>query len=92
MGWEREFEDPIPLPNGGQLITLRDAGKYIEALPAAEHELEHWKTAIEILLLVVQHRCPRMMARIAVMKALYPGPAGPPEPRRRRAKKYNIIS
>jgi hypothetical protein len=24
-GWHRAFDDPIPLPNGGQLLTLRDA-------------------------------------------------------------------
>jgi hypothetical protein len=32
-GWEREFEDPIPLPNGRQLITLKDAADYIMKLP-----------------------------------------------------------
>jgi hypothetical protein len=25
-GWDREFYDPIPLPDGGELRTLRDAG------------------------------------------------------------------
>ena len=28
-----KFDDPIPLPDGGQLVTLRDAGNYIAALP-----------------------------------------------------------
>jgi hypothetical protein len=28
-GWQREFDDPIPLPDGRQLITLQDAGTYI---------------------------------------------------------------
>ena len=23
-GWQREFEDPIPLPSGRKLITLRE--------------------------------------------------------------------
>jgi hypothetical protein len=32
--WKREFEDPIPLPRGRQLVTLRDAADYILALPA----------------------------------------------------------
>jgi hypothetical protein len=28
-GWKREFEDPIPLPRGRQLVTLKDAADYI---------------------------------------------------------------
>ena len=24
-GWQRKFEDPIPLPKGRQLVTLKDA-------------------------------------------------------------------
>jgi hypothetical protein len=34
-GWKRAFDDPIPLPNGRQLITLRDAADYIMKLPKA---------------------------------------------------------
>jgi hypothetical protein len=36
--WYREFDDPIPLPRGRQLGTLRDAGEFITKLPKAEHE------------------------------------------------------
>src|SRR5215467_1081285 len=35
-GWSRRFDDPIPLPGRGQLVTLRDAGVYIVALPPRE--------------------------------------------------------
>jgi hypothetical protein len=28
-GWRRRFDEPIPLPRGRQLVTLRDAGNYI---------------------------------------------------------------
>jgi hypothetical protein len=35
-GWETPFDDPIPLPNGRQLVTLQDAGTYITKLPKAE--------------------------------------------------------
>src|SRR5271169_4138712 len=37
-GWKRPFEDPIPLPRGRQLVTLKDAADYITRLPKAEHE------------------------------------------------------
>jgi hypothetical protein len=35
-GWSREFDDPIPLSRGRQLVTLQDAGTYITKLPKAE--------------------------------------------------------
>jgi hypothetical protein len=25
-GWKRSFDNPIPLPRGRQLVTLKDAG------------------------------------------------------------------
>jgi hypothetical protein len=28
--WSREFDDPIPLPRGRQLITIKDAADYNE--------------------------------------------------------------
>ena len=37
-GWQRRFDDPIPLPDGGELVTLEDAGNYITKLPKAERE------------------------------------------------------
>ena len=32
-GWGREFDDPIELPDGGELVTLKDGGNYIMKLP-----------------------------------------------------------
>jgi hypothetical protein len=32
-GWQRKFDDPIPLPDGRMLVTLKDAGDYITSLP-----------------------------------------------------------
>jgi hypothetical protein len=34
-GWSRTFDDPIPVPDGSELRTLRDAGHYVAALPKA---------------------------------------------------------
>jgi hypothetical protein len=36
-GWKRPFNNPIPLPRGRQLVTLKDAANYIVKLPKAEH-------------------------------------------------------
>jgi hypothetical protein len=69
-GWSRKFEEPIPLPKGKPLITLRDAANYITMLPKAEHEAEEWQAAMQALLLVAEQSGPTMFARIGVMRAL----------------------
>lgn len=54
-GWDRTFDDPIPLPDGRELVTLREAGQFIASFPKDEHDAEEWRTAIEALMLVVEH-------------------------------------
>jgi monoamine oxidase len=44
--------------------------KYITDLPKAEHDVEEWQAAMQVLLLVAEHDGPAMFARIGVMKAL----------------------
>jgi len=70
QGWKRPFDDPIPLPRGRQLVTLKDAANYIQKLPKAEQDLDEWQAAVEALLLVVELSGPTMMARIGVLRAL----------------------
>jgi hypothetical protein len=69
-GWTRRFEDPISLPRGRQLVTLREAASYVMALPKAEHDADEWQAAMEALLLVAEHGGPVMFARVGVMRAL----------------------
>jgi hypothetical protein len=38
MPWSSEFDDPIPLADGRQLLTLEDAADYIQRLPKAEQK------------------------------------------------------
>jgi hypothetical protein len=54
-GWHRTSDDPIPLPDGSELRTLRDAGNYIAGLPKREHGTFAWRAAIEALMLVAEH-------------------------------------
>jgi hypothetical protein len=68
--WARRFDDPIPLPRGRQLVTLKHAAEYIQKLPEPEQDLKDWQAAVEALLLVVELNGPTMMARIGVMRAL----------------------
>jgi hypothetical protein len=70
VAWDQTFFDPIVLPSGKKLITLRDAAHYITKLPEAEHDADEWQAAMEALLLVAEHDGPTMFARISVMKAL----------------------
>ena len=69
-GWSKPFDDPIPLPRGRQLVTLRDAALYVTKLPKAEHDADEWQAAMEALLLVAEHAGPTMFARIGIMRAL----------------------
>jgi hypothetical protein len=68
--WDRQFDEPIPLPKGKRLITVRDAALYITELPKAEHDADEWQAAMQALLLVAEHDGPTMFARIGVMRAL----------------------
>ena len=68
--WSRAFDEPISVPRGRQLVTLKDAANYIQKLPKAEQLLEEWQSAVEALLLVVELNGPTMMARIGILRAL----------------------
>lgn len=70
MSWDQQFFDPIELPKGKKLVTLRDAATYITKLPKAENDAEEWQAAMEALLLVAESGGPTMFARIGVMRAL----------------------
>jgi hypothetical protein len=61
-GWSRQFDEPIALPDGGKLISVRDAANYITALPAKEAASPEWWVA--------DLGGPTMLARIGVMRAL----------------------
>jgi hypothetical protein len=69
-GWQRALDDPILLPRGRQLVTLRDAAKFITNLPKTEHDAPEWQAAMEALLLVAEFGGPVMFARIGIMRAL----------------------
>jgi hypothetical protein len=55
--WDRPFAEPVELPKGKKLVTLRDAALYITKLPKAEHDAEEWQAAMLALLLVAVPRC-----------------------------------
>ena len=88
MAWFKRFYDPIILPDGRELLTLRDAAEYITALPKAEHDAADWQVAMEALLLVADRDGPEMLAWISVLNAK---PAPPPAPQQKPAKVFRIV-
>jgi hypothetical protein len=89
--WLKRFIDPIILPDGRKLLTLRDAAEYITALPKAEHDEADWQVAMETLLLVAERNGPEMLARIAMMRALNRHVEPVLAPCQKPAKAYKII-
>jgi hypothetical protein len=61
-GWHHAFDDAIPLPGGGELHTLRDAGDFIAKLPKREHDAPAWLAAIPALML---GQCKPVWSRMA---------------------------
>jgi hypothetical protein len=62
MAWFKRFVDPI-VPDGRELLTLRDAAAYITALAKAEQDAADWQVAMETLLLVAERDGPDVLAR-----------------------------
>jgi hypothetical protein len=92
MAWFKRFVDPIVLPDGRELLTLRDAAEYITALPKAQHDAADWQVAMEVLLLVAERNGPEMLARIAVMKALNRhASTAPAVTRQKSAKVFRLV-
>jgi hypothetical protein len=90
-GWHRTLDDPIPLPDGGDLRTLSDAGNYIAKLPKREHNAPAWLAATQALMLVVERGGDTMLPRIGIMRALYPSGVPLILRKKRPAKKYRVV-
>lgn len=78
MTWSRKFEDPIPLPDGRNLITLRDAANYIMGLSTEAFASPDWQVAVAALVRASESE-PTTLARIAVMRALNSSSFNPPQ-------------
>jgi hypothetical protein len=89
--WSARFDDPIPVPNGKPLVTLKGAANYITKLPKIEQHHRSWQAAIEALILVAETDGPTMFARIGMMLALNRDHRPAPEPRRKAVKKYRVV-
>lgn len=82
--WDACFAEPIPLPDGGLLASLRDAGSYITKLPKTEHDAREWQTAMHVLIEAADHGGPVSFARLGVSQALHRNDEKAHEPSRKR--------
>lgn len=92
MPWSRRFDDPVTLPDGRALVTLRDAGQYIASLPKKKQGAPEWLAAAEAVLMAAEDRGPLLHARVGMSRALNAGKPEPERPPRRKGTKaYRII-
>jgi hypothetical protein len=69
-GWSRAFDDPIPLPRGRELVTLRDAIAWLAKLPKARHNYPDIQHAARLVTEAAERGGILMMAEIAVRRAI----------------------
>jgi hypothetical protein len=71
-GWLREFDDPIEIPDGTRLNTLREAiGYRAKAIPKPDRNMPAVTTSAEMLTYAAEREIAWMfMARMAVLKAI----------------------
>lgn len=72
MSWSARFAEPIALPAGGKLTTLKDAGAYITKLPKETQAAAVWQNATHVLIQAADHGGPIEFARLGMMQALFP--------------------
>jgi hypothetical protein len=71
MKWDRRFINPINLPDGRKLVTLKDAAEYVSALPFAVQTELLWQHAAESLKNAAERKKTWMTAaRRAMTRAL----------------------
>jgi len=65
------FDDPYPATGRRDLVTLRDAGAYIAALPKTKQQSPEWQAATKALIMAAEDRGPLMHAHVGMMLALH---------------------
>lgn len=67
MSWNRQFDEPILLPNGEKARTLEDAANYIKRLPESERDRHEWRLAIHLLIEAAEDSAPMIFARLGML-------------------------
>jgi hypothetical protein len=71
VSWSLRFAEPIVLPDGAKLTSLRESiAHLVKTIPAAERRLPAVLTAAEMLTAAAEHGGPIEFARIATLRAI----------------------
>jgi hypothetical protein len=72
LSWSQRFDDPIELPDGTTLRTLRDAIQYLgKTVPKAERDHPAVLVASDHLTRSAENGYPLFFARAATLQAIY---------------------
>ena len=69
--WKRRFDEPIRLPAGGKLFTLRHAIAWLaHEVPQSEHKMKEVQTATHCVTEAAENGGPMQFARIGMLQAI----------------------
>ena len=71
MSWDSRFAEPIELPGGVKLASLREAiAHLVNTIPSSERGMPVVLTAAELITSAAEHGGPIEFARIATLRAV----------------------
>jgi len=69
--WPRQFDEPIILPNGKKLFTLKDAIAWLaKEIPKAEHGMKQVQAAAHCVTQAAENNGPMIFAEMGMMQAI----------------------
>jgi hypothetical protein len=69
--WKRRFDEPIKLPNGRKLVTLKDAIAWLaKEVPQSEHGMKQVQAAAHCVTEAAENDGPMMFARMGMLQAI----------------------
>ena len=90
--WNRRFDEPIKLPGGGKLFTLKQAIAWLaREIPQSEHRMKEVQAAAHCVTEAVENNGPMMFARMGMMQAINRHHQHRAEPRPKATKKYRLV-
>ena len=71
MSWSRRFDEPIELPNGKKLLTLKDAIAWLaKEVPKSEHGMKQVQAAAYCVTQAAENGGPMIVAEMGMMQAI----------------------
>jgi hypothetical protein len=69
--WNHRFDEPILLPGGGKLVTLKDAIAWLaKEVPKSEHGMKPVQAAAHCVTQAAENGGPLLFARMGMMQAI----------------------